>query len=98
MVPVGFWLILPCTPGGVLLHTHSRMHVLTFLSVRPVDALRTVCEYVYLYVGVYVVDVWCRLASSSCSPVHLGGVLLHTHSHMHVLTFGAARGRPDDGM
>ena len=52
-----------CSPvhqGQVLLHTHSHMHVLAFLSVRPVDALRTVGEYVYLYVGVYVVDAWCR--------------------------------------
>ena len=72
MVPVGFWLRLPCTPGGVLLHMHSHMRVMAFLSVRAVCDLGTAGEYVYLYVGVYVIDPWCQWASGSCSPVHQG--------------------------
>jgi len=76
------------------IHTCACWH---FIRSGPWAPWGRQAKYVYLYVDVYVVDPWCQLASGSCSPLHQGGVLLHTYSRMHVLTFSVACVRPGDG-
>jgi len=94
----GFLAPVPLSTRGSCCYTriytctccYTRIYTCTCLHfVRPVGALGMAGVYVHLYVGVYVVDAWCRWASGFSSPVHQGGVLLHTHSHMHVLVFRA---------